>query len=167
MAEATLGGTRHLYAHEMLQGASIRTGTLDVISGTVAGAGLVGIQPPMTFRQMPLARAPSTIQSSSAALLALVAGAALLVVEDPNPRHALAQVRIPDRESVGSVGALLTDFVAPRPWLARNEVEPQRGVLALPVAKRHLGSKAVLLSSLPRRQATLAIIGGREPEEDE
>jgi len=168
MATETLTGVpQQFYAHEP-QGVQPAVTTLGY--ATLHAGGFGGDAYRHLVHEVPVARAPGTVQGTSAALIALFAGATVLLVDDPGQQRSVAQLFTSELVSSGSVGQLLE---GPRKTIAlgateQEEVLALRGVFAPTFGKRVLFTKQVRLDQLRRRPAPkLTIVGGREPDEDD
>lgn len=117
-----------------------------------------------------VARAPGTVQSITAALVAVFAGATVPLVDEPGQPAPLAQFFVAQRTSSGSVGQLLqgSRSTVALQTLGQQDFYGPRGVFA-PSFERHvLFTKEVRLTDIhPRATPKLTLIGGREYDDDE
>jgi hypothetical protein len=170
--EALTGVSPRLYPRDG-QGVQVGAATVAYLDTIQPGAacGSAEAYRGLVVHEVPLSLASGTVQSTSAALIALVAGAAILLVEDPGQQQVSAQMFTSEYESVGSVGSLLARTSEPRYSTKVAEVEESpaiRGVLAMAFEKRVLSTKQVRLDQIRRRPAPrFTVVGGREPDEDE
>jgi hypothetical protein len=120
--------------------------------------------------EVPVARAPGTVQGTSAALMALFEGATVLLVDDPGQQQPMAQLFTSEHVSSGSVGQLLqrSRKASALGATEQEELHALRGVFAPTFEKRVLFTKQVLFDELRRRPPPkVTIVGGREPDEDD
>jgi hypothetical protein len=169
MATETLtGAPQPFYSHEH-QGVQAAVTTLEYAP---FHTGRFGKAYRHFVQEVPLSRAPGTVQGTSAALIALFASATVLLVDEPGQQRSVTQVLTSEHVSSGSVGQLLGE-TSRAVVLGAAEQEDlhdhdQRGVFALSFEKRVLFTKQVRLTDVPRRAPSkITIIGGREHDDDE
>jgi hypothetical protein len=164
--ETMIGIPQPFYAHEP-RGVQTAGTTLEY-AALPAGGFADGYR--HFVHEVPVARAPGTVQGTSAALIALFAGATVLLVNEPGQQPPVAQYFTSEPVSSGSVGQLLegTRKTVALRAVEQEDVHGTRGVFAPSFEKRVLSAKQVRLVDVRRRAPSrVTIIGGREPDDDE